>query len=494
MSLESPPIIADGPDSAASVRAGRIVFALAVVLGSVAAWDYARAGLTLSHYDARAHLVVARRVVDSLTPGWRQLGAVWLPLPHVLNLIPVQWDWSYRTGFSGVAISILSCAWGLAAVSRYLMRHVGSFAVALIVPAIILLNPNVLYLQSTPMTEPILFGLSFAALLTVDTWVASGRPRDATIAGLVLAALVLTRYEGWLIGGALVAVAWAARPRPRTGWLALALWPAGAIAAFLALSYASSGVLLVTSGFYTPDNPARGAPLLALAQVLAVTYLHAGAAVMVIGVLGGIVVLVRARGSRGRSLMPLALLASAVLPLSAFHSGHPLRVRYMVALMVAAGVIGGLAFAAIPRRFRALAAAVLLVVAVLERPPLSPDSPMLAEAQWEVPLREARRPITEYLRSHYDGTPIMARMTSLAHFMQETTAIGLSLRNFLHEGNGDLWADAVEAPGHYVRWILIPDESRDGGVLALRAREDPAYLKEFTRVAEGGGVALYRRE
>ena len=84
----------------------RLVFALAVAIGGAAAWHYWRAGLTLSHYDARAHLVVARRVIDSLTPGWRQLGAVWLPLPHLLNAMPVQLDWNFRTGFSAVAISI----------------------------------------------------------------------------------------------------------------------------------------------------------------------------------------------------------------------------------------------------------------------------------------------------------------------------------------------------------------------------------------------------
>ena len=52
----------------------------------------ARAGLSLSHYDAKAHLVVARRIFDSLTPSWEQIGAVWLPLPHVLNALPVQID------------------------------------------------------------------------------------------------------------------------------------------------------------------------------------------------------------------------------------------------------------------------------------------------------------------------------------------------------------------------------------------------------------------
>ena len=51
--------------------AGRTA-AAALVVGLGAALFYARAGLTLAHYDARGHLVVARRIVDSLTPGWQQ--------------------------------------------------------------------------------------------------------------------------------------------------------------------------------------------------------------------------------------------------------------------------------------------------------------------------------------------------------------------------------------------------------------------------------------
>src|SRR5215212_6428055 len=82
----------------------------AAVVGTAAAWHYHRLGLTLSHYDARGHLVVARRIVDSITPGWQQIGAVWLPLPHLLNAIPVQVDLFYRTGASGVAISVASFA------------------------------------------------------------------------------------------------------------------------------------------------------------------------------------------------------------------------------------------------------------------------------------------------------------------------------------------------------------------------------------------------
>ena len=86
------------------------VFAAALLAGIGASVFYFRLGLTLSHYDARGHLIVARRIFDSITPGWQQIGAVWLPLPHLLNAIPVQIDVFYRTGLSAVAISVLSFA------------------------------------------------------------------------------------------------------------------------------------------------------------------------------------------------------------------------------------------------------------------------------------------------------------------------------------------------------------------------------------------------
>ena len=97
-------VLRDNPASIS--RSNRVFWSVALaaaILGGLAALVYARLDLTLSHYDARAHLVVARRVLDSLTPGWRQLGALWLPLPHLVNLVPVQGDFAYRTGAVAVA-------------------------------------------------------------------------------------------------------------------------------------------------------------------------------------------------------------------------------------------------------------------------------------------------------------------------------------------------------------------------------------------------------
>src|SRR3990172_4339935 len=90
---------------------------MAAIGGLLVAFRYHYLGLTLSHYDARGHLVVARRILDSVTPGWQQIGAVWLPLPHLLNALPVQVDAWYRSGASAVAISIAAFAVSVGAIS-----------------------------------------------------------------------------------------------------------------------------------------------------------------------------------------------------------------------------------------------------------------------------------------------------------------------------------------------------------------------------------------
>ncbi|NQW05575.1 MAG: hypothetical protein HQ485_16340 [Acidobacteria bacterium] len=474
---------------------------MAGLLGVAAALYYARLDLTLSHYDARGHLMVARRVIDNLTPGWTQLGAVWLPLPHLLNLVPAQWDWSYRTGAVGALLSVASLSIGLGAFAGYLLRTTSSAAISAAVPLIILLNPNVLYLQSTPMTEPLLFGLSLLALVAVDRWLGQTAAEPTWPAGLLLAALVLTRYEGWAIAGALVGLAGLAAP---TRTLRLVCYPVVAIIGFLFLSKGSTGNWFVTSGFFEPNNPALGHPMLAIFQVIEGASRLGGVWVLGLGLVGVVACVLRAvrlaRTSRIdalRALLPLALVAAAALPVYAFSNGHPVRIRYMVALAVAAAALSAYALARLPQRLHFIAAGACVALSVWVTPPISGEiedqAPMVREAQWERPYGEARRAVTAALADRWDHTPIMASMGSLGHYMQQMSAQGFDLRDFLHEGNGDIWKAALKDPKRHVRWMLIEESAEGGDMLAALAREDESFLSGFTRVAEGGGVALYAR-
>jgi hypothetical protein len=102
--------------------------------------------------------------------------------------------------------------------------------------------------------------------------------------------------------------------------------------------------------------------------------------------------------------------------------------------------------------------------------------------------------MTDYLRARYGGETIMASMGSLGHYMQELSGAGLQVRDFLHEGNGDLWLRALNRRAAIVGWILIDEQGEGGDMRARIARENPKILDGFTRVADAAGIALYERQ
>ncbi len=116
-------------------------------------WSW-RHDAMLNYGDAVAHLHIARRVFDSRTPRFSQLGSVWLPLPHILLIPFVQnYQW-WATGLAGVIPSALAYIAACAGIYR-LARHFVSRSASALALAFFALNPNLLYLQTTAMTEPL---------------------------------------------------------------------------------------------------------------------------------------------------------------------------------------------------------------------------------------------------------------------------------------------------------------------------------------------------
>src|ERR1043166_8045181 len=63
--------------------------------------------LTFVHIDAIAHVNKARGLFDNFIPGLRQLGTVWLPLPHILIAPLAVIDSFWRSGAAGSVLSIV---------------------------------------------------------------------------------------------------------------------------------------------------------------------------------------------------------------------------------------------------------------------------------------------------------------------------------------------------------------------------------------------------
>jgi hypothetical protein len=480
----------------------RLIGRLTALLGLAAVWHYATAGLTLSHYDAKAHLVVSRRIFDSITPGWEQIGAVWLPLPHLINALPAQIDLLYRTGGFAIAVSVLSFAMAAAAVSACITMITGSRAGGALGAALFAANPNVLYLQSTAMTEPLLFGLTALAVLLMTQWaLADGEPVVPHRAGWTIAAACLTRYEAWPVVGVLIPLAVWTRWRRGCSWLALVPvvnrllgYPTGAVVFFLVLSRATVGEWFVSGGFYVPDETLRGQPArvwevmgegaTALANPM-LTRLTAAAAI------GVAVAAIWRRWTA--ALLPLALMASAALPISAYLSGHPFRIRYEVPLVLASAVAVGLAVGLL-RRAAPWVAIVVLSLVLYQTRPFDAGAPMVVEAQLDGAASRGRQHVTRCLASEYRGETVFASMGSLAHYMQELSHEGFQIRDFLHEGNHPIWDAALDhGPAPFAGWVLVEEVAEGGDLTAARLRGDASFLAGYDRVCEGGNVALYRR-
>jgi hypothetical protein len=253
----------------------------------------------------------------------------------------------------------------------------------------------------------------------------------------------------------------------------------------------------VSGGFFVPENTeALGHPLAAFAQVREGLYRLSGTALVWSGYAGAAMVIVAFARSRVRAplLLVLALAAAAAVPWVAYVQGHPFRIRYDLPLVVACAAVAGCGIGLLPRRVRPAAALLVMSAALVQAHPLDRGAPLVIESQRDAANMAGRRAVTSHLAAHRDGRTIMMSMGSLGHYMQDLAAEGFRIRDFLHEGNGDLWNFAISKPHGHVGWIAIEERAEGGDALFFAARNNPRFLDGFTRVAEGGGVALYRAD
>ena len=486
----------------------RLLALSAAVVGGAAWAIFFRAGLVLSHYDAKAHLVVARRVFDNLTPGWQQIGAVWLPLPHLIDLLPAQIDFFYRTGLFASLVSIACLAVTTYAAARLILRVTGSAAGAGAGAALLVFNTNLLYLHTTPMTEPLLIAATALVVLWLVEWVDQPGSVPPKLAAALFAAM-WTRYEAWPIVAAALAAAGYAMWRSgasvetlaRRGWQAV-LWPALAVVIFLINSRITVGAWFVSEGFYVPDPAYANLPLRTLVGIWWGTHQLSGYVIEIVALTTAGFIAWRAltRKEDASLLVTLALFAAAAVPAVAFYDGHPYRIRYMVPMVAACALFSGLAVGLIsrvrkdPARATVLAS-VLVASLFIESPPWNMQAPMLLEAQWDHGASLGRRDVTACLARDYRGDKVLASMGSLAHYMQELSNNGFAIADFINEGNGEIWNLALQTgPAPHAGWMLVEEVAEGGDVLAEHVRHDPAFTRGMTRVCQGGGVALYKRQ
>jgi hypothetical protein len=212
------------------------VAALAAFASVIAFLIYFRNGDVLLYGDAVAHINIARRVFDSRTPGLLQLGTVWLPLPHLLMIPFLISKSAWQTGVGGSFVSMATYVFSVAGIFRLVRgaltasgrTQFTASGTAWFAAASYGLNPNLLYLQSTAMTEALhlacfvwtlVYFSEFLRAASRSEWSSSAR-QSLWKCGGCLAAACLTRYDGWFLAAciAVAVVVMGLRAGPHRTW------------------------------------------------------------------------------------------------------------------------------------------------------------------------------------------------------------------------------------------------------------------------------------
>ncbi len=191
------------------------VFGIVTVVGIVTSlllYSYDRYAL-LYYGDSVSHLVSSRKIVDWEDPGLKQIGTVWLPLPHILLLAPSLIDPLFTTGFAGTLVSLPSLAlttlylYKIMRDQKMLHNSTQDDRIAYLLALLYALNPNMMYLGMVAMTEAPFMLFLVASIYYFQRWLLQGcSTKDLLLCSSFISLATLCRYESWFIPLLLIAV------------------------------------------------------------------------------------------------------------------------------------------------------------------------------------------------------------------------------------------------------------------------------------------------
>lgn len=511
------------------------VFVLVLLVGALASVVSVASGAAIAYRDEQLHLTIARRLVDSAAPGFQQLGTVWLPVPHLI-LAPFVLDFGLWVSGAGAAVVGTLCLAASATALYRIAARVGLGRTArLTTVAAFVASPAVLYVFTTPLTEPVLIAGLLGCIAGLARWATASRPHSmgetAVFCGVPLAIAVMSRYEGWaLLAGGTVFVLVVSLRRDRRLLPALAsaaglvLPPLLAIAWWLAYNTAIYGdPLEFANGQFSAAELQRGiteAGLVTTAGSPGISvYVYGwsiieafGPLTVVLAVAGAAALAVRDGLSDrflllGLTAVPgLFSLVSLAAGQSVIYSDHSMptgwwNTRYaLVAGLFAAVLVGFVvqsgvdAMRRLPLR-RALAGPVvggMVLVALVGQ-----AGWMLAETDRVAVLAEAAdqrvafadlRRTFVWLGAQYEGGGVLVDESQNPFVLD----LGLPLVELVNYASGEAFVRAQEDPGSRVEWILLNEDNESDTVGAVFAAH-PERLADFTLVHSDGPYRVYRR-
>jgi hypothetical protein len=490
---------------------------------------YYHQGAILLYGDAVAHINIARRVFDSRTPTLLGLGTVWLPLPHLLDIPFIVNDRMWQSGLGASIPSMLACIAGALGVFR-LVGGLASRAAAWVAALIYALNPNLIYMQATAMTETLYLALFIWAAVYFAESVrdASDEPQRASRSlakcGLMVALAMLVRYDGWFLAAVIavwaLAVLWRSQGNTRLllrGWLAFVVLTGATAAGFLFYNYAISGnALEFANGPYSaraiqersktpsfPTYPGENSPRDAALQFLKISRLNTGEGPAEYLLFTAAFIALLAAIYLSRRYLPWAILWMPLIfymlcvAWGSVPIYHPYwwpfsyyNVRYGLQLLPAIAVFSALAYQFMANFFQAgkVAGVAALVIAVSYFSVWHKTPVCLREAHAN---GDARMAFEQALAVELKKLPQSATlMMDCGAHSGAVQLAGIPFKRVLRESNPPYWEQALTRPAQSADYVIaFPGDS-----VSRAVQQFPQGLSQVATVGtpSGPGAVIYR--
>ncbi len=478
-----------------------------VAISVVAFFVFYQNGLGLAYNDARSHLDISRRVVEGLKPGLAQLGSVWLPLPHMLMVFTVWNDWMWHSGLAGGIVSMVSfVACGLLIVKILQKLDVSKVGQALAI-AVFVLNINILYLQSTAMTELLLLATMTAAVFYLICYAKEENNVDIIKSAFFAMLASLVRYDGWflllVIAGILVLLNFKkGNFKKIEGILVLfgTLAFAGVFAWFLWNFLIFKDPLYFAFGPFSAHaqqdqlNSAgvlltKGNLLLSIKIYIYALFYNSYSFNVILALIGSIYLFVTKSLTLRVKIAVLALFAPLAFNVLALYLGHSVlfiqgisgntwfNVRYGIMLMPSIAIfIAYLADKARDFRYVIIGLALLTcVIGLVNFDAVTIDDATVGSSQKNV------SEVSGYLKNNAADKEGFVLISAASHDAIIFSS-GMPMKRFIHEGTGAYWTAATTSPDRWARWIVV--RTYDNNDLTWKKIKNSKALKKYNLVAK----------
>lgn len=461
--------------------------------------------LGLAYNDARSHLDIGRRVVEGLKPGLAQLGSVWLPLPHILMLLTIWNDFMWHTGLAGSLQSMISFVVTGFMVYLFLVKLqvgvIGRIAGVLIFVA----NLNVLYLQSTAMTELLLLATMTIGVYELFLWHISSDIRNLIKSAFWIMLATLVRYDGWflLIYAAMLVLLQTYRKKGVKAAEGMVLFYCtlagfGVVLWFLWNLLIFKDPLYFALGPYSAHAqqqqlagagvlPTKGNLWLSFKFYFYALAYNSGTFIMILSLIGAVMLWLDKNIKSDIRIVTTALTVPFIFNVLALYFGFSVlfiqglsgntwfNIRYGVMMMPSIAIfIGYFIHKAV--RFRYVLIGLLLFVTFFSF--TSQDAVTIDDAR----VGSSQKNVTQvsgWLHQNADNKDGFVLISAASHDAIIFSS-GLPMKKFIHEGTGAYWDSAVKSPDRWARWIIM--RTNDNNDSTFKLINKTVLLADYTKI------------